>query len=87
MLDPQTIFEFNQKFKELQIHAGMGVTEDNVMKIGVMCGQLSDIAGKLMWEANPKEQAQIAEEVEEIKTNIQKEPTLEVKESNKALNQ
>lgn len=43
MLDPNLVLDFQQKFKQLQIHAGMGLTEENLINIEHIVKELNTI--------------------------------------------
>lgn len=93
MLDPQTVLEFQQQFKQLQIHAGLGVTEENIGKVSLICGDLAEISTLLYYQVFPPEKqnfddvnlADSADETdlneEEIKLTKQKVTEIDAKQS------
>lgn len=67
MLSPQLVLEFQQQFKQLQIHAGLGVTEENISKVADICIRLAEIADDLYVEAHSvKDEAEVIETREKL---------------------
>ena len=54
-MNPDLTLKFQQQFKMLQIHAGMGVDENNIDKIQTICEQLEELATALYFEVYPPE--------------------------------
>ncbi len=49
MISPELNLKFQQQFKNLQIHAGLGLTEENIRKVNDICCGLSFIS-KLIYD-------------------------------------
>ena len=55
-LSPQKVLDFQQAFKQVQIYAGLGVTEHNIDKVQTLVEHLNDIAIELYYSVYPRDE-------------------------------